>query len=80
MVRSGRGSSAGAIQRHAINSECPAFSSERKIRVVHIDAIGALGMILSTADIAAIERVVPKHAAAGSRYPSAAMAELDSEK
>ena len=44
------------------------------------EALGATGVTLSPEDIAAIERAVPKDAAAGSRYPSAAMADLDSEK
>jgi aryl-alcohol dehydrogenase-like predicted oxidoreductase len=44
------------------------------------EALDALDVILRPEDIAAIERAVPRGAAAGSRYPSAAMAELDSEK
>jgi aryl-alcohol dehydrogenase-like predicted oxidoreductase len=44
------------------------------------EALGALNVTLSQEDIAAIERAVPRDAAAGSRYPSAAMALLDSEK
>jgi hypothetical protein len=35
---------------------------------------------LSATDISAIERAVPKGAAAGDRYPAPAMAELDSER
>jgi hypothetical protein len=35
---------------------------------------------LGKQDIAAIERAVPKNAAAGARYPQMAMADLDSEK
>jgi hypothetical protein len=35
---------------------------------------------LTTADLAAIERAVPKDAAAGERYPAAQMAHLDSER
>jgi aryl-alcohol dehydrogenase-like predicted oxidoreductase len=44
------------------------------------EALGAVDATLNTEDIAAIERAVPKGAAAGSRYPAPAMAELDSEK
>jgi hypothetical protein len=35
---------------------------------------------LGPEDLAAIERAVPKGAAAGARYPEAAMAALDSER
>src|SRR6202162_5228694 len=44
------------------------------------EALGSLEVSLSADDLAAIERAVPKDAAAGERYPSAAMAALDSEK
>lgn len=44
------------------------------------EALGALDMALSPDDLAAIERAVPKNAAAGTRYPEAAMADLDSER
>ena len=44
------------------------------------EALGSLEVRLSAYDLAAIERAVPKDAAAGERYPSAAMAALDSEK
>jgi aryl-alcohol dehydrogenase-like predicted oxidoreductase len=44
------------------------------------EALGSLEVTLSAKDLAAIERAVPKDAAAGARYPSAAMAGLDSEK
>ena len=44
------------------------------------EALGSLEVRLSAYDLAAIERAVPKDAAAGERYPSAAMATLDSEK
>jgi hypothetical protein len=39
-----------------------------------------LNVVLSAADVAAIELAVPKGGAAGPRYPSAAMVDLDSEK
>jgi aryl-alcohol dehydrogenase-like predicted oxidoreductase len=44
------------------------------------EALGALDLALGQDDLAAIERAVPKDAAAGERYPAAAMADLDSEK
>jgi aryl-alcohol dehydrogenase-like predicted oxidoreductase len=44
------------------------------------EALGSLEVRLSADDLAAIESAVPKDAAAGERYPSAAMAALDSEK
>jgi len=37
-------------------------------------------LILSGDDLAAIERAVPKGAAAGDRYAAAQMAQLDSER
>jgi aryl-alcohol dehydrogenase-like predicted oxidoreductase len=43
------------------------------------EALGVLDVMLSAADLAAIEQAVPKGAAAGDRYPGAAMADLDSE-
>ncbi len=44
------------------------------------ESIGALDVTLTDEDMAAIERVVPKGAAAGERYPAMQMAHLDSEK
>ena len=44
------------------------------------EALGAADVVLSAEDLAAIERAVPKDAAAGERYPAFAMATLDSEK
>ena len=44
------------------------------------ETLGALALTLSAADRAAIERAVPKGSAAGSRYPEAQMAALDSER
>jgi aryl-alcohol dehydrogenase-like predicted oxidoreductase len=44
------------------------------------EALGALELSLSPQDLAAIERAVPRDAAAGERYPAAAMAHLDSEQ
>jgi len=44
------------------------------------EALGALELRLTPADLAAIERAVPKGAAAGERYAPAQMAMLDSER
>jgi aryl-alcohol dehydrogenase-like predicted oxidoreductase len=44
------------------------------------EALGALNLKLSADDLAAIERTVPKDAAAGERYAPAQMAGLDSER
>jgi len=43
------------------------------------EALGSLGVALTADDLAAIERAVPKGAAAGERYAAAQMAHLDSE-
>jgi aryl-alcohol dehydrogenase-like predicted oxidoreductase len=43
------------------------------------DALGSLSLRLDGDALAALERAVPPGAAAGSRYPEAAMAQLDSE-
>ncbi|MFI5764419.1 aldo/keto reductase [Streptomyces sp. NPDC051563] len=43
------------------------------------EALGALQVTLTSADLAAIEAAVPAGAAAGERYPAAQMAHLDSE-
>jgi aryl-alcohol dehydrogenase-like predicted oxidoreductase len=43
------------------------------------EALGALSVQLGADDLAQIERAVPPGAAAGERYPAAAMAHLDSE-
>jgi aryl-alcohol dehydrogenase-like predicted oxidoreductase len=44
------------------------------------EALGALDVTLSADELAAIERAVPKGAAAGERYAAAQMAHLDSER
>ncbi len=44
------------------------------------EALGALDVELSASDLEAIERAVPKDAAAGTRYAAAQMQHLDSEK
>ena len=44
------------------------------------EALGALALRLTPADLAAIEAAVPNGAAAGERYAPAQMAQLDSER
>jgi aryl-alcohol dehydrogenase-like predicted oxidoreductase len=44
------------------------------------ESLGALDLVLSADDLAAIERAVPRDAAAGTRYAEAQMAHLDSER
>jgi aryl-alcohol dehydrogenase-like predicted oxidoreductase len=44
------------------------------------EALGALSIAPSQSDLAAIERAVPKDAAAGARYPVSQMGNLDSER
>jgi aryl-alcohol dehydrogenase-like predicted oxidoreductase len=56
----------------------PLIGARRRDRLE--EALGALRLRLSADDLAAIERAVPKGAAAGPRYPAPAMADLDSEK
>jgi aryl-alcohol dehydrogenase-like predicted oxidoreductase len=56
----------------------PLIGARRRDRLA--EALGAMGVTLNPQDVAAIERAVPKGAAAGSRYAAAAMADLDSEK
>jgi len=56
----------------------PLVGARRRNRLA--EALGALDLTLSSDDLAAIERAVPKDAVAGERYPAAAMADLDSEK
>jgi len=56
----------------------PLVGARRRDRLA--EAVGAVDLKLSATDISAIERAVPKGAAAGDRYPAPAMAELDSER
>jgi aryl-alcohol dehydrogenase-like predicted oxidoreductase len=56
----------------------PLVGSSRRDRLT--EALGSLDAALSPDDLAAIERAVPKGAAAGDRYPAAMQAHLDSEK
>jgi aryl-alcohol dehydrogenase-like predicted oxidoreductase len=56
----------------------PLIGARRRDRLT--EALGSLDAALTAEDLAAIELAVPKNAAAGSRYPDAAMTDLDSEK
>ncbi|CAM2153456.1 pyridoxine 4-dehydrogenase [Pararobbsia alpina] len=56
----------------------PLIGARRRDRLD--EALGALRVTLSAEDLAAIERAVPKGAAAGDRYGAAQMAHLDSEQ
>jgi pyridoxine 4-dehydrogenase len=51
-----------------------------RTRVQLSEALGALEVTLTPADLAAIEQAVPRGAAAGERYAAAQMAVLDSER
>lgn len=55
----------------------PVIGARRRDRLT--EALGALSVELSRADMAAIERLIPKDAAAGGRYPEAQLTHLDSE-
>ncbi len=55
----------------------PLVGARRRDRLT--EALGALDMELTAADLAAIEAAVPAGSAAGDRYPQAQMAHLDSE-
>ncbi|MCX5014034.1 aldo/keto reductase [Streptomyces sp. NBC_00555] len=55
----------------------PLVGARRRDRLA--EALGAMDITLSAADLAAIEEAVPVGAAAGERYPAAQMAHLDSE-
>src|SRR6266436_10285484 len=56
----------------------PLIGARRRDRLA--EALGSLDAALTAKDMAAIELAIPKGAAAGARYPGAAMADLDSEK
>jgi aryl-alcohol dehydrogenase-like predicted oxidoreductase len=56
----------------------PVIGARRRDRLA--EALGALDVRLSPDDLAAIERAVPRGAAAGDRYAAPAMAHLDSER
>ena len=56
----------------------PLVGARRRDRLA--EALGALQIELTAADLAAIERAVPAGAAAGDRYHAAQIATLDSER
>jgi aryl-alcohol dehydrogenase-like predicted oxidoreductase len=56
----------------------PLVGARRRDRLA--ESLGALAVILSSDDVAALERAVPKEAVAGTRYAEAQMAHLDSER
>jgi aryl-alcohol dehydrogenase-like predicted oxidoreductase len=56
----------------------PLIGARRRDRLT--EALGAQDVVLGADDLAAIERAVPKGAAAGERYAAAQMAHLDSER
>ncbi|WP_421932593.1 aldo/keto reductase [Phenylobacterium sp.] len=56
----------------------PVIGARRRDRLT--EALGALEVVLTPADLTAIETAAPKGAAAGDRYASAQMAMLDSER
>ncbi|QDA61442.1 aldo/keto reductase [Hymenobacter jejuensis] len=60
------------------NDIVPLIGARRRDRLT--EAIGALALSLTPADLALIEAAVPPTAAAGDRYPAAQMAHLDSER
>ncbi len=60
------------------NDIFPLIGARRRDRLA--EALGALDIRLDAEAVAAIEQAVPRGAAAGSRYPEALMAHLDSER
>ncbi|MGK5548373.1 aldo/keto reductase [Streptomyces sp. URMC 127] len=56
----------------------PLVGARRRDRLT--EALGALDVTLSAADLAAIEEAVPAGAASGARYPESQMSHLDSER
>lgn len=54
----------------------PLIGTRRRDRLA--EALGAMEVVLTEADVAAIEAAMPRGAAAGSRYAEARMAMLDS--
>jgi len=56
----------------------PLVGARRRDRLA--EALGSLDAVMTPEAVAALERAVPKDAAAGDRYPAAQMAALDSEK
>jgi aryl-alcohol dehydrogenase-like predicted oxidoreductase len=60
------------------NDIVPLIGARRRDRLD--EALGALNVHLTKEDMAAMERAVPKNAAAGERYGAAQMRDLDSER
>ncbi|MEZ2126998.1 MULTISPECIES: aldo/keto reductase [unclassified Sinorhizobium] len=60
------------------NDIVPVIGARRRDRLA--EALGSQAVTFSAEDFTAIERAVPKGAAAGARYAEAALAHLDSEK
>ena len=56
----------------------PLVGARRRDRLT--EALGAVDVVLTPADLSAIERAVPEGAAAGHRYAPAQVAGLDSER
>jgi pyridoxine 4-dehydrogenase len=56
----------------------PLIGARRQDRLT--EALGSQSVHLSSEDFAAIEKAVPRDAAAGNRYPDAQLAHMDSEK
>jgi aryl-alcohol dehydrogenase-like predicted oxidoreductase len=56
----------------------PLIGARRRDRLA--EALGALELEISDEDLTALDQAVPADAAAGDRYPDAAMADLDSER
>jgi aryl-alcohol dehydrogenase-like predicted oxidoreductase len=56
----------------------PVIGARRRNRLA--EALASQSATLSSEDFAAIERAIPKGAAAGGRYPEAALVHMDSEK
>lgn len=72
------GQAAIAWVLHQGDDIVPLVGSRRRPQLA--DALGALDVVLSSADLAAIEAAVPRGAAAGTRYGEHQMRELDSER
>ena len=56
----------------------PLLGARRRDRLA--EALGALDLKLSADDLATLAKALPPGAAAGERYPAAALAHMDSEK
>jgi aryl-alcohol dehydrogenase-like predicted oxidoreductase len=60
------------------NDVVPLVGASRRARLD--ETLGALGVMLTSAVLAAVEQAVPRGSAAGERYATAQMAKLDSER